>query len=743
MELSEKRRSPLDSCRSYFVLSWIYCWERSSHEMPTVLEPGFQAGLESGDLMYAGYILYYMDSNRFFCGAPLDVVAETLRGNTTFNEKLKNTNGIDVQLGLSHALANLRGEPPEPTDFRTEDRDEAALVARFDSDQSPMAICFFQIFKTMILGLYREFDDALATSTAAEGLLQAIVGNVAVARHTFHTGLALAGKLERSSQADNGELREKLEGCRDQIAAMAEGCPENFAHMHALLVAGLAGLDGKADEAAEAYERAIHLASANDYPQDHALANELAGRFRLGQDEDDLATAHLSRARHGYLLWGARHKLRLLDDEFPKLAASSRSSGRISTTAETTQTTSSDSSVQLDLASVLRASQAISGEIVLDRLLQRLMALVIENAGADRGVLVVCSDDGLFVEANGSLETRDGSQHLAVEVQQGLPLASYGGIPGGVVRYAVRTQGDVILGDASHEGRFTQDPYIVRQRPNSVACLPISNQGQLMGVLYLENKLTTDAFTKDRVDLLRVLSAQFAISLENARLYANLEESLDHQTRITRSFERFVPKQFLEQLGHDSILEVGLGDQVERVMTVLFMDIRNFSSLSESLSAKQTFDLLNGLLARLSPIIRRNGGFIDKYIGDAIMALFPGSSDGALTAALETQGSVAGFREEGASDAQRGLHVGVGVHRGVTMLGTIGETERMDSTVISDAVNIASRLEGLTKSRSVGIVISEQALAGVEEAARFETRSLGQSAVKGRTEPIDILELIG
>ncbi len=198
IELSERRGSHLDKCRSCFVLSFILSNVRPSHEMPTVLEPGFRAGMESGDLMYAGYILYYMDANRFLCGAPLDEIAETLRENTTFNEKLKNNNGIDVQRGLSHVIANLRGQTPEPTDFGTEDRDEAALLARFESNQSAMAICFYNIFKTMILGLYREFDAALEASAAAEGVLQAIVGNVAVSRHAFHTGLALAGKMERA-----------------------------------------------------------------------------------------------------------------------------------------------------------------------------------------------------------------------------------------------------------------------------------------------------------------------------------------------------------------------------------------------------------------------------------------------------------------------------------------------------------------------------------------------------------------
>ncbi len=500
---------------------------------PTALGPSEQ--LNRFNLVFRNFIHVLARPEHPVCGTPLDELAEAVRGQLAVNQKLKNHIAVDAEDALILVLANLRGETLEPTLFGAEDLDEAALLTRCEGNKSVMVICYYHIFKLMILGLYREFDEALEASAVADPLLQTVVGNVAVARHAFHTGLAIAGKMELASDAERGELRQKLEGHRDQLAGWAEGCPENFAHMQALLVAELARLAGSAEEAAGEYQRAIDLAAANDYPQDCAVANELAGRFRLGQGEDDLGAEHISSARHGYLLWGARHKLRLLEAEFPGLAATWPSIRRAS---ETTQTTSMETSMALDLASVIRASQAISGEIVLDRLLERLMGLVIESAGADRGVLVVCSDDELHVEATGELETRDGVQSLAIEVQQGLPLASYDGVPGGVVRYAVRTREDVILGDASREGSFTQDPYIARERPSSVACLPMSNQGQLMGVLYLENQQATDAFTEDRVELLRMLSAQFAISFENARLYREMEQKVEQRTGELRDSNR-------------------------------------------------------------------------------------------------------------------------------------------------------------------------------------------------------------
>ncbi len=533
LELSERRRSLQDKCLSCFVLAnWTWSWVKHLHETAPISEAGFRAGMESGELMFAGYVLYYGDHNKYFCGAPLDELAEDLHHHLAVNHQLKNHIATDGGDSLRLVIGNLRGETSGPMDFATEDLEEAALLARCEGNQSVMVICYYYIFKTMVLGLYREFDEALEASAAAEPLLQAVVGNVATVRHPFHTALALCGKMESASEAERPELMEKVAGTRDQLAQWAEGCPENYAHLHALLAAELARLDGDAEEAAVQYQRAIEQAAANDYPQDRALANELAGRFQLGQDEADLAAGFLSEAHHGYLLWGARHKVQLLEAEFTMLAATAWSPTE--RTIETTRTASLNTSTELDLASVMRASQAISGEIRLDRLLERLMALVIENAGADRGVLVVCSDDDLLVEANGALETRDGAQHLAIDVQQGTPLASYDGIPGSVVRYAVRTNEDVILGDASQEGSFTRDSYIQRERPNSVACLPMNNQGQLMGVLYLENQQATHAFTENRVELLRMLSGQFAISIENARLYREMEQKVEQRTEQLR-----------------------------------------------------------------------------------------------------------------------------------------------------------------------------------------------------------------
>lgn len=215
-----------------------------------------------------------------------------------------------------------------------------------------------------------------------------------------------------------------------------------------------------------------------------------------------------------------------------------------------------------------------------------------------------------------------------------------------------------------------------------------------------------------------------------------------HLSKLNLSYARFVPDEFLHFLGRESILDVQLGDQVQREMTVMFSDIRSFTTLSEQLSPKQNFDLLNEFLSRISPVIRIHQGFIDKYIGDGIMALFPHQAQDALDAAMEMLEELSLFNEERREQAQPEIHVGIGLHTGMLMLGTIGESERMEGTVISDAVNTAARMEGLTKLYGTTLIISQQTLDQLEDPDKYPLRYLGEVRVKGKSHSTGIYEVL-
>jgi two-component system sensor histidine kinase ChiS len=235
--------------------------------------------------------------------------------------------------------------------------------------------------------------------------------------------------------------------------------------------------------------------------------------------------------------------------------------------------------------------------------------------------------------------------------------------------------------------------------------------------------------------------AEEALQKAHDELELRVQERTAELAKTNAAYRRFVPHEFLRFLGKESIVDVSLGDQVQREMTILYADLRSFTSLSEKMNPQENFNFLNAYLSRVSPIIRQNYGFIDKYIGDAVMALFPEKAEHALQAAIAMRQEIVRFNEERVSQGLEPINSGVGIHTGSLMLGTIGEAERMESTVISDAVNLTSRLEGLTKLYGASIVVSQNVLFNLEQPTQYQFRFLDRVRVKGKKEAVSVFEI--
>ncbi len=253
-------------------------------------------------------------------------------------------------------------------------------------------------------------------------------------------------------------------------------------------------------------------------------------------------------------------------------------------------------------------------------------------------------------------------------------------------------------------------------------------------------KVRVPVLVEDEIGFLSGSFNRMVESIDKAR--TDLQATLDHQVRLTRSYSWFVPAQFLEFLDKENITEIRLGDNVQREMTLLFSDIRSFTTLSEQMSPQENFDFINRYLRRIGPVVRENRGFIDKYMGDGVMALFPHTADDAVATAVHMQVAVAGFNADRQLEGKPAIRFGVGIHTGLMMLGTVGEEERMDGTVISDAVNLASRLEGLTKVYGVVTIISRNTKDAMAHADRYRYRFLDTVRVKGKKDEIEIYEVL-
>jgi GAF domain-containing protein len=271
-------------------------------------------------------------------------------------------------------------------------------------------------------------------------------------------------------------------------------------------------------EAEEFYEQAIQGAKKNGYLREEALSYELAAKFYLSRSREKFAQTYMKEAHYCYERWGAMAKVKDLETRYPQLLPQPPGMPDILNRTNS-KTTSHSPGIAFDLAAVIKASQAIASEIELEQLLNSLMKILIKNAGAKTGFLILENAKQWVIEACGELNDGDGENVYATEVLQSIPTVNR--LPQSVINYVIRTQEYIILNDATHQGNFTNDPYIQHNETQSILCLPLLNQSKLVGVLYLENQLTAGAFTPERTQVLHLLSTQAAIAIENARLYSS------------------------------------------------------------------------------------------------------------------------------------------------------------------------------------------------------------------------------
>ncbi|GEM_PF-4013656 len=386
---------------------------------------------------------------------------------------------------------------------------------------------YYHAIKLVAAFTFGKFAEALEHANQVwEFLGKQPIINFLNATHCFYHALTLTALSPQVPPERQAEFAHRLEELLAQLKYWADNCPETFLSRHALVVAEKARLEGRDLEAMKAYAQAIASARENGFLFLESLACELAGRFYLDRGFDKNAYAHLRDARAGYLRWGAHAKVAQLDRLYPGIEKPAPPGPTATFGAPLSQ---------LDLANVVKASQAVSGEIEPGKVVEKLMGLVMDHAGADRGLLLLPSGDdpagdGFVVEAEAGL----GRQGLAIR-QPRTPLLP-GQIADGVFRYVLRTRERVILEDASSQGLFTEDEYVKGQHSKSILGLPLLKQARLLGVLYLENSLAPGVFTQSRVTALEVLASQAAISLENARLFVDLEQE---KGRLQASEEHF------------------------------------------------------------------------------------------------------------------------------------------------------------------------------------------------------------
>jgi len=511
-ELVEQRRLRGFQARVYNQFgTHVLPWTRHVKTCRDLLRRAFEVANKNGDLTFSAYSCHALTTNLLAVGDPLPEVQREAEHGLAFAEKARFRVVIDlitIQLGL---IRTLRGLTPKFGSFNDAQFDELRIERRLAGNPD-LARAEFSYWtrKLQARFLAGDYTSAVNAASRAQSLLWIARFAVEAAEYHFYGALSRAAVCDTAAADQCQQHVAALAAHHRQLEVWAENCPENFENRAALVGAEIARLEGRELDAERLYEQAIRSARANGFIHNEALAYELAARFYAARQFEEFAHVYLRNARDGYLRWGADGKVRQLDEMYPHLRAEEREPGPTSTIGAPVE--------RLDLATVIKVSQAVSGEMVLQRLIDTLMRTAIEQAGAERGLLILPRGAEARIEA----EATTGGDTVVVQLRDQPVTAAV--LPESVLHYVLRTRESIILDDAADQPPSAADPYIRERQARSILCLPLITQAKLIGALYLENNLAPRVFAPARIAVLKLLASQAAIALENARLYRDLEQ---------------------------------------------------------------------------------------------------------------------------------------------------------------------------------------------------------------------------
>ncbi|MGX0968017.1 putative ATPase/signal transduction histidine kinase [Bradyrhizobium japonicum] len=509
-ELVEQRGISRFQAATYLIFgAHVVPWTRHFRAARDLLRRAFESAHRSGDLTYAAYSCSNLNGNLFEAGDPLVEILNEAETGLAFVRKMGFGFIEDIIAAQRGLFRTLRGLTPTFGCFDDEQFDELRIEQHFAANPNLWrAECIYWILKLRARFLAGDYATAVGILSKLQRRRWTPLTPAEAASYYFYSALSLAAVPEAIA-AGQGHI-DTIVGHHRQLQAWAENCPDNFAHCAALVGAEIARLEGRDSDAMRLYECAVRSARANGLIADEGLAYELAANFYAARDYGEFADIYRRNARDAYSRWGADGKVRQIDDMYPQLAENAPVVAATDTIGAPIE--------HLDLVAALKVSEAVSGEIVLDKLIDILMRTTIEHAGAERGILILQRDAALRIRAEAT------TQGASINVDLCDRPISRMEIPESLVLYAARTQGSVILDDAAESGTFRGDPYIQLESARSVLIIPLTKQGSLVALLYLENNLAKGVFTPAKVALLKFIASEAATSLDNARLYRELQE---------------------------------------------------------------------------------------------------------------------------------------------------------------------------------------------------------------------------
>lgn len=508
IRLADRCSKSYAKCYVNFVMGSIVShWTQPARAGIDYLNKAIRYGMEAGDLLLTGYSCRFVLEIKYLSGYFLGEIEEEIEREQTYARKMKHEY-LAVNTILYRSIVSfLKGKENHSFSFEAHYFDEGDFLESMERDHASRAA--YYILKMQLCYLSGDYEKALCAGEEIKGSLESVIGFIITAEHNYYHSLAIAAIYEKLPSADRKKHWKILKKNQKQMKKWADSCQENFRHKYLLVAAETARLLGKGQEAMSLYDQAIDTARENGYIQNEALANELAARFYMAGDHAKIARVYMTDACRGYSKWGAAAKTRalqklypgLLDERLEKEIKPSpvdilKSALQISDFSGSEPTSSSDTDI------LQKAIRHISEETDPDKLLKGFLDFAVRLAGADRGYLILEKEGQLFIEAAGPENRQTASARAPVAVEK------CGCLSKAVVRYVARTLETVVL-DGNDQARiFAADAYIMQAKVKSIACLPILFQGIPAGAIYLENSLLEKAFIPEKLEIIKLLSAQ-------------------------------------------------------------------------------------------------------------------------------------------------------------------------------------------------------------------------------------------
>ncbi|WP_045214892.1 protein kinase domain-containing protein [Desulfonatronovibrio magnus] len=540
LEIARKFGSGSDICRSSNAFgAFMFHWYRPMDETGRIFSQGYQAGVESGEMEFSGYLLLHQVELMYYKGQNIEDILEAMDYPRNFALKTRNRLVIQSLKSIEAIIYCLTENSPGPLTLhfdKHDEHDEHNFIQSCISNNNLLVLFQHYTFKAMLCYLHGDSRQGLELILKAKEYVSSAVGLYSTALYNFTSSVILCDMYDLTLENDRDDLLKQIQNNQQSMKSWSANCPENFSAKYLLIEAELARMHNKTVQAMNLYDQAVEAAIRTGFTNEEAITYERAARFWLDMDKPDFAGIYINRCRQSFNLMGFKHKVRLLEREFPRITGSYHNPlPEPQFTRHTKPPGISDSILRsahlhLDTHSLLKTYRAISEEINLDSLLEKTMRVLIENAGARKGALILAKPRWMIKAMAGSSGR--------VEILDGLDPGSQEAVvrlPSSLIMYVIRTNDSLILPDASKDMRFASDPYITASELKSVLCLPIVHQGQTTAVLYLENNLLRNSFNADHLEIIRILGSQAVISIENARLYTNLEEQVEQRTRKLNS----------------------------------------------------------------------------------------------------------------------------------------------------------------------------------------------------------------